>query len=396
MKRAFPVIVYLFVFSLQAHAQVIWQKLNLPEAKISGIQASPNGKLFLMTPKNLYASTDEGDSWTIAGTPADFQIDSSGNFIFVNQRKLFRSTDEGKSWEHDTLLFNVQYFFPTKDSLYFFSPHFQNGMTAFSSGDLGRTYNSLGPFNDGNAEQSWSGGYISPRGYIFGTQLAGFLFIINRSTQTPRVSLQSGCWSDNSPATDFTFDYSGFGYANFVCNIIRTSDDGLSWISIDSVKSTSGRYLPPYLSLLNNHLLVVTDSMTVVSQDHTDTWQKIGEGIKGQHSAFVDRKGFVFMGNDNLLYRMSLYASVHPSSSNFEDIKIYLDPSLNQITLQSSSPLGSTTASLYSIDGRLLKHEKINIAVPGNYEFDISGFHSQFGFLVLQTAKGVITRKIIF
>ncbi len=78
------------------------------------------------------------------------------------------------------------------------------------------------------------------------------------------------------------------------------------------------------------------------------------------------------------------------------DSLIIFSDMLKVIKIISLSPLGSTTASLYSIDGRLLKHEKINIDTPGNYTFDASGITPQFGILVLQTPKGVITKKIIF
>src|SRR5947209_17520783 len=57
-----------------------------------------------------------------------------------------------------------------------------------------------------------------------------------------------------------------------------------------------------------------------------------------------------------------------------------------------SARFGNFPSTIPAPQGR----ENITIAAPGNYEFDAGGIRSQFGFLVLQTEKGVITRKVIF
>jgi hypothetical protein len=82
------------------------------------------------------------------------------------------------------------------------------------------------------------------------------------------------------------------------------------------------------------------------------------------------------------------------SQSNVNPINIFTND--HSILLQSTSPLGSTTASLYTIDGRLLKRTKLDISAPGIYTLDARDVHSHFALLVLQTEKGVITRKILF
>jgi len=126
MKRQFPLIVFILVsFAGQIHAQNIWQKLALPENSSFSIQASPNSKLFLSMKNNLYVSTDEGDSWSIAGAPANFQIDSHGVFVRLkpNDTVMFHSTDEGKTWPADTIKqqIDVQFFSITKDAVYIFT-----------------------------------------------------------------------------------------------------------------------------------------------------------------------------------------------------------------------------------------------------------------------------------
>jgi hypothetical protein len=83
-----------------------------------------------------------------------------------------------------------------------------------------------------------------------------------------------------------------------------------------------------------------------------------------------------------------------PSESNFEHINIIAND--HSITLRTPSVLGPTTASLYSIDGRLLQRTKLNIPSAGIYTLDASDVHAHFALLVLQTERGVITRKILF
>jgi len=101
------------------------------------------------------------------------------------------------------------------------------------------------------------------------------------------------------------------------------------------------------------------------------------------------------------LYKAEILFPPNPTSSvsqqsqpNANQISIFTNE--NSIILQSANPLGSTIASLYRIDGRLLKRMKFDISVPGIYMFDVSDLHARFTLLVLQTEKGVITKKISF
>ena len=66
------------------------------------------------------------------------------------------------------------------------------------------------------------------------------------------------------------------------------------------------------------------------------------------------------------------------------------------ISLEAEQPLGETKASLYSIDGKLLKEENIFIFAPGMYSFDASGINMRVGILVLKTQKGIVAKKVVF
>ncbi len=66
------------------------------------------------------------------------------------------------------------------------------------------------------------------------------------------------------------------------------------------------------------------------------------------------------------------------------------------ISFEAEEPLGETTTSLYSIDGRMLKQEKISIPSAGIYSFDVSGIKATVVFLVLKTQKGIVAKKVLF
>lgn len=76
-----------------------------------------------------------------------------------------------------------------------------------------------------------------------------------------------------------------------------------------------------------------------------------------------------------------------------DPIKIWREN--HSLIVRSENALGETTASLYTIDGRLLSRTKFDISAPGIFSFDVSDVHTHFAILVLQTSKGVITKKIL-
>jgi hypothetical protein len=402
MKHPIPsVVLILFGFVMQADAQVIWQKLNIPEPRMTDIQASPNGKLFLMTPTKLYTSLDEGSTWNSVGSyPVKFVIDSQGILYGLKDTFLFISSDDGASWQQESSLPSFlqykQFFLCSKDYVYVFT----DGPRLYTSANHGKNWDNINTFWDG-FDLEWSGAYLSPLGKLFGSQsFCSCMELLNAThTALDTNSVHSTCTpTDNEPPESVCFDYGTYGYLIQTCDLLRSADTGYSWQIIDSDNHQSKRYWPPYIPLLNSDLLAVTDTATAISHDHADTWAKIGNGIIGYYSRlrdFVDRKNFVFIAFDSALYRLSLSSSVHTSPSMSEEVTVHSDPSTNEITIHSPTPLDIGTASLYSIDGKLLKRAKMGIVASEDYSIDMGDVHTQVVLLVLQTSKGVITKKIL-
>jgi hypothetical protein len=96
----------------------------------------------------------------------------------------------------------------------------------------------------------------------------------------------------------------------------------------------------------------------------------------------------------HILFFENLKNSVTSNNQVIDPIRIYQVN--NSVVIHSENPVRSFTASLYSIDGRLLKRTKLDISSPEIFPIDVSDVHTHFAILVLQTEKGVITRKLLF
>lgn len=116
---------------------------------------------------------------------------------------------------------------------------------------------------------------------------------------------------------------------------------------------------------------------------YTESYEK--DGKKGVDSVF----------NIQILFPPSIKNAV-PESEQTNIERILIISNKKYIELHSDYPLGKTTASLYTIDGRLLKRTKLDITAPGIFSIDVSDVHTHFAILVLQTEKGIITKKILF
>ncbi len=105
-------------------------------------------------------------------------------------------------------------------------------------------------------------------------------------------------------------------------------------------------------------------------------------------------KGYDSVYNAKILFPPNLKSTVYQQFQIRDPIKIWTEDC--SVKIKSETPLGTSTASLYSIDGRLLKRTKLDVSSPGVFTIDASDPHIHFVILVLQTEKGLITKKILF
>jgi hypothetical protein len=124
-------------------------------------------------------------------------------------------------------------------------------------------------------------------------------------------------------------------------------------------------------------------------------FDSVGNTISFPTSYYYMDLLFGWIGRDTVLPQKIIFP---PYTKNVvlqqiqSDLKIHTKDHL--IMLNCQTPIGPTTAFLYSVDSRLLKRTKLDISAAGDYSIDVSDVHTHFAFLVLQRGKGVITRKI--
>ena len=185
-------------------------------------------------------------------------------------------------------------------------------------------------------------------------------------------------WTDSSSIKDSSL--SCFGTMDIKSSLIKFKTISMRWTSFGYHDDDSFRYtIPPITFDSSGTIFSLSDS--IIKTPYYS--EKITDNVSGY-----------------ILFPPSPKSSVsqHLNESNADLIKISYDfSSGNQtIGLEALKPLGEVTASLFGIDGRLLRKASINMAEPGFYEFDASGIDHQIGLLLLQSELGCSTKKILF
>ncbi len=181
-------------------------------------------------------------------------------------------------------------------------------------------------------------------------------------------------WRDSSSVTDSSISMKG----SMDLTSFRIKFDTLKMSYARLAQFFPGKYIPSTINFDTNGYI----SNYIHVQDHLPVENYESDSLY----------------NAKILFAPGTRNSVsNPSQNNPDLINIFYNIGSEDhiIKLHTSSSFGETTASLYSIDGRLLKREKISIPAPGIYSFDVSGLHTQLGFFMLQSAKGVVARKVM-
>jgi hypothetical protein len=124
-------------------------------------------------------------------------------------------------------------------------------------------------------------------------------------------------------------------------------------------------------------------------QDYID----IDTGYVTNGNIVVRQKKIDSLYNAKILFPPNPKSNVIQKTQSNDPLKFWQED--HSLIINSETHLGPTTASLYTIDGRLLSQTKLDIPTAGIYTLDVSDVHIRFALLVLQTAKGMIMRKIL-
>jgi hypothetical protein len=317
---------------------------------------------------------------------SDIAVDSTNGFIVAGD-KIYTTYDSGKTWQYRSEGGLVgSPLTVDKEGTAFAAPY-----DMFEILDSNRFYGSLGYLDSGLVNTGFYVLSASVNSFIFGGAPDGIY----------RLREGDPVWTKCSatPAKVLFSSFIGDVYAGSSNGILKSTDNGDSWKPInDGLPST---LITSITGDAHENIYSASDKGAFILKSNSTRWEDISDGLdlKDVRALAWSNKDELFAGtNGKGVYKISTATFKKVPSVTEGDLSlfVYFNQESGKIELQSSSYFGETTASLYTIDGRLLRRQNINIAAPGNYEFDASGIRSQFGFLVLQTAKGVIARKILF
>jgi photosystem II stability/assembly factor-like uncharacterized protein len=316
-KRYYLLLLFLMGSPLVAFAQLTWEKITLFDtAQYLSLAVSPSNSIFATSKNGIYKSTDEGNSWRKIDTARSVYamcIDSSGVIYYYQDNKLFHSSNDGITWHIDTIAdYYLQYLEAGRDTAFIlaYTPK------VYKTINHGSTWSNIG-FYFPDDDIDWSNHFASPSGYVFGAfRFASATVIVNSGIG---IGTEFSNVMDNDPISWAMFDNEGFAYGSQGGKLIRSSNEGFNWEPIDSFVSPTHRYWGPYGVIYPKGIIVVTDTETVISYDHTQTWSRIGKGVYPAtypRKFATTRKGTLFYISDSGIYKSTFFASVRPQNSS--------------------------------------------------------------------------------
>ena len=395
----------------------------------------------------IYKSYDNGINWSQSnhGINNSFviSITGSGNNIYALNRDdgLYKSTDNGINWNklnstmNNMYIFNIiaksNYVFAlTNDGIYRSDDYGNNWIK--SNNGIDTTNPATCITTVGNsliAGREWGGG-------IFMSNNNGSDWVLN--TNVPETSYY--------PIKNFTTNGDTV-YALTLFGILKSSDGGLSWVSIynpnpgdfqmdDICISGSNIILSKYPMI---YLPGITMGWYAISNNNGSTWTNltissdypaITSMVSNSSLVFASTSSGVFMStnngfnwinitdnidntitqkviiNNNYLFVSTVHGAVwRRPLSDFNGIlnniskislnfSIYPNPATNTLTLNLSQLQGlqNATVSIYDIQGKQLLQKSITEAQT---QIDISSFAKGIYILKLQTDKECLQSKFV-
>lgn len=271
----------LILFAMELNAEPIWQNANVWYP--TGVTMDSAGTLFTTAGLGLYKSTNNGTSWvaidTSQGMESGFAIivnPVSNDVIVAVEPGVYRSSDGGANWTKLTNSIVGAYALGTRADGLLIAAGSPGIWRSTNNGDSWtKTSTSLGPLHNGVA--------FSKTGVVFVVSLTnGLLRSTNDGISWEGVSAAFGGASNVQDVVADTIG--GYVYATafhqFFMDptynkVFRSSDDGASWVQVDSVVGIS-------LSMgVNADGHVFTGrGPTAYSTDHGETWIEVSSGIQ--------------------------------------------------------------------------------------------------------------------
>lgn len=402
-KRFLSFVILLLVVS-NSFAQLKWERVVLPGMsghKVS-VTTSPRNIIFAVTTgsKKLYRSFNEGSTWDSVQTPFSAfitTIDSNGNLLRMLKDTLSISTDDGYTWTTHKLPYSsTQYLFSYRDTLFLLT-YGSYGPTVYRSVDGGTSWNNGELYSNG-ADFNWAGAAIAPNGNVFGfLQHDNSVHLIHGNGPT-RIETEYGPFiMDNHPMRWMMFDNAGYGYGLHT-HLLRSFDYGINWHSIDSFSSEGlHTYWGPYGVLNSNDIVCVTDTETVISYDHADSWSRIGDGIptssRGKYA--TSSKGTLFYMSDSGTFKSTFFTSTPKTSEVANNFNAHYDRVRNVIVVDKAvGVIDPENISLFDMTGRTVRTYHTNFS-ENKVEIDVQGLQTGVYLMRYVTQSEEYSAKIL-
>lgn len=404
MSKHFLYLVILFLVTSNSFAQLKWERVMLPG--LSGgkvtVTTSPRNIIFAVTTnsKKLYRSFNEGSTWDSVVTPfvaTITTIDSNGNLMRMLYDTLSTSSDDGLTWTTHKLPYTyTQYLFPYRDTLFLLT-YSSYGPKVYRSTDSGASWNNGELYSNG-ADLNWAGAAIAPNGNVFGfLQFDNSVHLIHGNGPTRIETAYGPLVMDNNPMRWMMFDNAGYGYGLHTW-LLRSFDYGINWHPIDSFSSEGlHTYWGPYGVLNSNDIICVTDTETVVSHDHADTWSKIGDGAPTSYRKkyVTSSKNTVFYMSDSGTYRSTFFTSTPKSIQAANNFNAQYDRVRNVIVVDKTiGNINPDNISLYDMTGRNVRIHHTNL-IQNKVEIDAQGLQTGVYLIQYVTSSEEYSAKIL-
>ncbi len=449
-----------------------WTNVALADTPVTSIAVSSTGQILAGTGAGVYVSSDGGDNWTTAGLPIMVQAlltDSEGNLFAGTPGGLYLSTDNAGSWLEiglwDALTLELAAFpsgkiiAATGEGIYTSSDDgnlwINTGFTGYCNSVLVGPNNEafagmlLGGINASTDEgESWFGDGLANTGVVsFGVAPNGYIFAGGYGGSGIFLSPDSGVsWSEayagSLTALSWTAGPNGYVYAGTDSGILRTTDNGNTWVQLGNVLTNTDvlsllanpndnvyagtpgqgiylssdegstwnhsgltkRYVWSVNLISSDQIYAGTDSGVFVSSDGGNTWASKSSGLTNLYVASIalSPDGYVFAATGNGVFKSTQpLTNVKIKGENvpkgFALLQNYPNPFNPTTTIGYDVPVRAhVTIVIYDVLGRQAETLVDGEKQAGRYEvtFDASKLPSGVYFYRLRARNFSETRKL--
>ncbi|HEY6171489.1 MAG TPA: T9SS type A sorting domain-containing protein, partial [Candidatus Kapabacteria bacterium] len=171
------------------------------------------------------------------------------------------------------------------------------------------------------------------------------------------------------------------------------------WHPIDSFSSEGlHKYWGPYGVLNSNDIICVTDTETVISFDHADSWSKIGDGLPTTYynkRYVTSTKGTLFYMSDSGTFKSTFFTSTPKTAQVANNFNAHYDRVRNVIIVdKTTGVIDPENISLFDMTGRTVRTYHTTLS-ESKVEFEAQGILAGVYLMRYASTTDVYSAKIL-